>query len=894
MNPDLEKLFDQAVSLVGAEREEFIARHCPDPELRRELETLLASDQGAGTFLQGAVMEAASSVVQDLAFSPGQRLGRYRVLSMIGQGGMGLVYLAERADGKLEQRVALKVLQSGPGQPFVAEQLQRECHILASLEHPNIARVLDADITENGQPYFVMEYVDGQPIDRYCDDRKLSVRDRLRVLLPVCDAVHVAHQKLIVHRDLKPDNILVTRQGVPKLLDFGIAKVLSEVPAGQQNTATRIMTPEYASPEQASGEPVTTATDIYSLGGVLYKMLTGKAPHQFADKSPLAMARAVSDAEVRKPSELRHELAGDTDSILLMALQKEPARRYRSVDHFAADLERLLERKPVMARPDTVWYRTRKYVRRHFLAVGMSAAIVLLLGVFSVLQAVQLRRITRERDRANRVTDFMTNMFRVSDPSQHGGNKVTAREILDKASGDIGKNLTQDPEVQSQMMRIMGLTYENLGLYGPAHELTKRALDTRMKLYGPDDRMTLETMNQLSAILFREGHFAAAEKLQRQALTSERRVFGPDDPLTARTMERLAEVLEREGHLDEAEKLARESIEIASRTKGPESDQTLRSINALGQVLYEEGRYAEAEQQLRNLLELRRRILGPDNSDTLAAMSNLAIQVMAQGRSAEAEQLYRELLAANQRVLGPDHPDTASAINNLGEIVCPEGRIDECEKLRREALRIRLLSLGPEHPDTLVSQYNLADLLFSRGQIREAEELQRQTLATQIRVLGPEAPDTLASQSDLAKTLIREGRYNEAEEIARKTLDVQLRKLGPEHPDTMDTLKELGRALGYTHRYAEADKLFHNVIAQQDASKGKGNAFSVWYSYACVAVAANRPDDALQFLQEAIHHGYKDADAMMADDDLKNLRPNGKFQQLVTELKHASAKVQAP
>jgi tetratricopeptide (TPR) repeat protein len=233
-------------------------------------------------------------------------------------------------------------------------------------------------------------------------------------------------------------------------------------------------------------------------------------------------------------------------------------------------------------------------------------------------------------------------------------------------------------------------------------------------------------------------------------------------------------------------------------------------------------------------------------------------------------------------------------MNNLGDIVCGEGRVDECEKLRRESLRIRLVSLGPDHPDTLVSQYNVADLLFSRGEIHQAEELQRKTLANQIRVLGPEAPDTLASQSDLAKTLIREGRYNEAEQIARKTLDVQLRKLGPEHPDTMDTLKQLGRALGYTHRYAEASKLFHNVIAQQDTSKGKGNAFSAWYSYACVAIAAERPDDALQFLQEAIHRGYKDADAMTADDDLKDLRHNAKFQQLVTELKHTSAKVQAP
>lgn len=460
MNADLEKLFELAVGLAGAEREEFISRHCADPALRHDLELLLAGDRGAGTFLQGAVMDAASSVLQSLALSPGQRLGPYRVVSVIGRGGMGLVYLAERADGKFEQRVAVKVLQFGLG-PLVTERLQRECRILASLEHPNIARVLDAEVTQDGLPYFVMEYVDGRAIDQYCDDHILSARDRIRVLLPVCDALHVAHQKLVVHRDLKPDNILVTRQGVPKLLDFGIAKVLSEVPAAAQNTATRVLTPEYASPEQARGEAVTTATDVYSLAGVLYKLLAGRAPHQFPDQSPLAIARAICEEEVPKPSSFRRELAGDVDSILLMALHKDPRRRYRSVDQFGADLERLLEGKPVLARPDTVWYRTGKYVRRHWPSISAAVAVLLALTIGIGVATWQARRAERRFADVRQLADVFLFDFEKSIHDVPGATQ--ARQLLVKTALDYLQRLSREASGDPGLTRELAAAYEKVG-----------------------------------------------------------------------------------------------------------------------------------------------------------------------------------------------------------------------------------------------------------------------------------------------------------------------------------------------------------------------------------------------------------------------------------------------
>jgi eukaryotic-like serine/threonine-protein kinase len=892
LNPDLEKLFEQAVDMTEAERERFLAQHCSDPDLRRELDLLLAHDQGAETFLEHAVSEEAMSVLEAPVLAPSQRVGPHRILSIIGRGGMGLVYLAERADGKFEQRVAIKVLQSGVDPSLVHDRIQQECRILASLEHPNIARVLDADISKDGLPYFVMEYVEGQPIDRYCELRHLSVRDRLRLLLPICDALHLAHQKLTVHRDLKPDNILVTEQGIPKLLDFGIAKVLGDVPVSPQNTATRVLTPEYASPEQARGEPVTTATDIYSLGGVLYKLLTGSSPHEIQNKSPMGMVRAICDEDIRKPSELRPELAGDLDSILLKAVHTDPQQRYRSIDQFAADLQRWLEGKPVVARPDSVWYRSGKYVRRHLLGVGMATAIVAMLGVGVILQSIDLRRITRERDRANRITDFMTDMFKVPDPGEARGSQVTAREILDKASQDMEKGLAKDPEAQSQMMSIMGQTYENLGLYERAHRLIQGAMDTRRHLLGTNNLLVLQSRNQLGWLTHLEGEDAKAEVLEEEALEAERRTLGSDDPLTLETTDHLGAIELALGRYPQAESLEREVLAVGLRKFGPENELVLRSGANLGAVLLSEARYAEAESQFRQLLEIARRHWGPDHPRTLIVMLDLALVMQDQDRYSEAEPLFRQVLAIQERVLGHDHPLTATAMENLAALLAQEGRLDEDERLCREVLAIRLRTLGANHPDTLVSRLDLADVLLRENHLRDAEKLQRETLSTQLRLLGPENPDTLLSQSDLARTLNREGRCQESEKIARPTFEAQRRTLGPLHQDTLTTMTELGKALACNHHFPEVSKLFHDAIDQQELSKDQGNPYSVWYSFATVAAAANRPDDALQYLREAISLGYKNADALKADDDLKVLRRNPKFLELVAQLKASPGSVQ--
>lgn len=460
MNAEVERLFEAALEIPPEQRAVFLLQQCADYQVRREVELLLDHDRGAETFLGQAIAGEATSVIQSLAFSRGQRLGPYRILSVIGRGGMGLVYLAERADGQFDQRVAIKVVQAGLGAPF-AGRLQQECRILASLEHPNIARLLDAGATDDGLPYLVMEYVAGQPIDRFCDERKLTARERVRLLLPVCEAIQFAHQKLVVHRDLKPDNILVTADGVPKLLDFGIAKVIGDAPGIAPETVTRMLTPAYGSPEQVRGELVGTATDVYSLGGVLYRLLTGATPHQIEGASSVDALRAICEDEIRRPSSLRLELDGDLDHILQMALRKEPARRYASVDHFAADLRRWLADKPVLASPDTIWYRSGKFVRRHWLGLAAAAIVLLALAIGAGVAIWQARRAERRFADVRHLAHVFLFDFEESIHRVPGATK--SRQLLVKTALEYLSSLSKEASGDPALTRELAAAYEKVG-----------------------------------------------------------------------------------------------------------------------------------------------------------------------------------------------------------------------------------------------------------------------------------------------------------------------------------------------------------------------------------------------------------------------------------------------
>jgi serine/threonine protein kinase len=938
----VKNLLHQVMQLAPARRAGFLDEACgSDTALRAELESLLAAEADVrASFLEspppGAAHGDAAGRVDTIgALAAGQIVAqRFRLIRTLGEGGMGQVWLAEQIS-PVRRQVALKLIKAGMYDEAVVQRFQSERQWLAIMDHPAIAKVFEAGATPQGQPYFVMEYVPGLPITEYCDQNRLGIQERLELLISACEGVQHAHRKAIIHRDLKPANILIVEvdgKPTPRIIDFGIAKATVR-PVEDQVVLTRfglfLGTPGYMSPEQVDPniQDIDTRTDVYALGVVLYVLLTGLqpfAPTTQRQKQPLhellrllreedppnpstklsadrETAAATAAARGTLPMHLVRQLRGDLDWITLKALERDRARRYGAPSELAADLRRYLNHEPVVARPASAGYRFRKYIRRHRLALGVGTGLLALVTAFSVLQALELRRTTQERDRANqerdraaRITDFMAGMFKVADPSEARGNSVTAREILDKAAKDMQTGLAKDPEVRSQMMQVMARTYTNLGLFARAHDLAQRALDARQRLLGPDDPRTLESMSMLGWILDHEGHSGDGEKLDRQALEGERRVLGPEAPLTLETMDNLGLALENQGRYEEQERVERAVLEAATRKLGPENEQTLRMMKHLADALFYEARYPEADQELRRMLDIQRRVLGMDHPGTLTGMTDLALVVWDEGHLAEAEQLFREALASEERVLGRDHPYTNNTLDNLGSLLATEGHLAEAEKFSREALANRLRTLGPEHPDTMVSKINLADELLKEGDVQGAEKLQREALTTQLRVLGPENPDTLVSQTSLAKSLIREGHYAEAENLARKTLEVQVRNAGLQHPETLDTLRQLGIALAYSRRYGEASKLFGDAIEKESSSGGRGDHFSVWYAFACVAAAANQVDDALRYLRAAIGRGYRDVNALMADDELKNLRSNAAFQQLVADLKTAPAGAKTP
>jgi serine/threonine protein kinase len=772
-------------------------------------------------------------------------IGPYVLIRKLGEGGMGQVWLAEQT-APVKRQVALKLIKGGLYDSAVIQRFESERQSLAVMNHPAIAKVFDAGSTADGQPYFVMEYVDGPPITRYCDNKKLKIRQRLELFIKVCEGVQHAHQKAIIHRDLKPSNILVVEvdgKATPRIIDFGVAKAISPQSGLEQTQFTEmgalVGTRGFMSPEQADPSvlDVDTRTDVYSLGVVLYVLLTGMLPFDSdgGKKRPIdEMLRELREEDPPSPSskinteketataaavgrgteakQLVKLLQGDLDWITMKAVEKDRARRYGTPSELAADIERYLDNRPVMARPASTAYRLKKYAQRHRVGVAAGSGAALLLVAFAITQAVQLRRITRERDRANRITEFMTGMFKVSDPSEARGNTITAREVLDKASRDIDTGLTKDPELQARLMYTMGKVYLSLGLDSNAQSLLERALDIQRRVLGSEHLETLESAASVGKVLRYRGRYPEAENLERQTLAIERRLLGPQHPNTLTSISDLANTLFSEGRYPEAEKLQRETLQIRRDVLGPQHADTLSSMHELGITLTKEGHYADAEKLQREVLDVQRRVLGADHPDTLAAINSLGNIMIFEARFADAEELYREEVALRRRVQGPENSDTLVAMGNFANALSAGGHYVEAEKLQRETVDIDTRILGPEHPQTLLAMENLSFTLGNEKRFADAERLQRQIIAIGRRVLGPEHSDVLETMNGLAGNLQREGRYAEAEKLERETLDTERRVLGPEAPETLESMYNLGDTLESEGHYTEAEKLQRETI----------------------------------------------------------------------------------
>jgi serine/threonine-protein kinase len=731
----LERLFAATVDRTSAERQAMLAAAAAeDPDLAAEVERFLAADLHAGRFLESAVEAGAAAVVGGEA---GRRLGPYRLVRELGRGGMGVVYLAERDDREFHQRVAIKLLHRGLETAEVLARFQTERQILARLNHPSIARLFDGGTTEDGRPYFVMELIEGRPIDAHCDAEGLSIRARLSLFREVLDAVREAHRNLIVHRDLKPSNVLVTADGRPKLLDFGVAKLLEpEVPGSVEVTSlgpVRPMTLAYASPEQVQGLPVTTATDVYALGVLLYRLLTGRHPYPVEGKSVQEVERLILEHRPERPSlavqrdsdpqpaqRLARQLRGDLDTIVLAALAKEPAERYGSVERLAEDLGLHLQGRPITFRPTPLRARARKFVRRHRWGVA-AAAVILALGLGLAGSLVVLSaRTARERDRATQVASLLVDMFEIADPGERRGSSITARELIDQGTERVLHRLDQQPETQGTLLATLGRLYAQLGLYGRAVEVLQKsvAIERRRGDAHPD---LVKALRDLGRALAEGGRFAEAEPVFREALALAERVYPEDHEEIATALNNYALVEHDLGRYATAEPLYRRAVELERRLGGEEARQgTTRGNWAL--LLIDLGRYGEAAAICRQIVAVCEASSPPDPLAVADALEYLAMALQGAGRLDEAEAAARRCLALRERHLSPDDRDLPRSRNVLGAVLRDRGALAAAEPLLRNALADRRRLLGSGHAEVAVSLEDLGDLLAARRLYGQAEE----------------------------------------------------------------------------------------------------------------------------------------------------------------------------
>ncbi len=690
-------------------------------------------------------------------------IGSYRLEGLIGAGGMGAVYLATRADREYEQKVAIKLLHAGAASSELVRRFRAERQILAVLDHPEISRLLDGGTDVDGRPYLVMEYVDGTPLDRYCDEHQLGVRQRIELFLKVCDPVAFAHRRLVVHRDLKPGNILVTEKGEPKLLDFGIAKLLdpAAIPGGDEATRTglRPMSPAYASPEQIRGRPITTGSDVYSLGVMLYKLLARTLPHRFDDLSPLAMDRelnrdptapsmAVSEA-IEQASTLRRRLKGDLDAIVLKALREEPEQRYASVGELADDLKRHLDGLPVSARRGTMAYRTGRYLGRHKVAVGMTAIVMALAAVSSIAVGLQAKRVVTERDKAQQISYFLQQLFRAPAVMEAGGGELTLREVVDAGADRVRTELGDQPEIQSTLLGVLGITYYQLGLYDKAELILAEHLEASRRASIEVDPRIAPALNHLAAIYLDGEDPDKTQALVERALELGRRGV-PDDPFALPdSLSLMGDLMHLRGQDVEALDYYREALEIAAETHGEDNPYYAYRLVYMATGLQRIGS-DEAEDLFLRALEIQRASPVPDDTGIMITLLTLGDYYRNRKQLDRAVPIMEEALVIGENRLGKDHPQVGEVLQRLALVHTERGDLAVAETHAAKFRAIVERDRSPTSPAMSKVNSVSADLLIARGELGAARDLWAQILAATVANRGPEHRKTALAGQKIA------------------------------------------------------------------------------------------------------------------------------------------------
>ena len=857
-----ESLFAAASELDPADRQHFLEQQCDDPDLRAYVLSLFADASGVEAGIEATIVNAMSGAFvghqeggDELA---GETIGAYRVVRLLGSGGMGMVYLAERADGQFDQRVAIKVGRHRLISPQIEERLRSERQILADLDHPNIARLIDGGTMADNVPYIVMEFVDGLPIDVYCDLHRLDLDARLRLFQEICVAVHHAHQNLIIHRDIKAANILVTDDGVPKLLDFGIAKLTDTQGAatdGLTHDGAVIMTPANAAPEQLRGQTVTTATDTYALGLLLYRLLAGVPPFDVEGASPAECARLVCDKDPMRPSErlqrevdtamragksiaratferiafdrntsiekLVRRLRGDIDTIILKALRKEPERRYRSAYALGADVGLHLESMPIVARSESFVYRAGKFVRRHYLAVAVSIVGVLALLAFSIVVTVQNQRIATERDTAQAVSRMLEDIFKASDPAQARNKDISAVEILASGTERVSSELVEQPELRATLKGTIGRVYFGLGDYTQSRELLEEAVATRRNILGEAHPDVAAAETDLAELLIRIGEYETARQLLQTALTTTENELGRQSPQAAENLYFLAEVHRALGNIDEAERYANASIETYSAAGEGFGIELAEARNLLARVLQLRGDVDGAHRLQRAAIETLSNAQGENHPYMAYYLQSLGVILLSMNDFDGADVALAEATEVGRRVLPQNHEFLAATLRDRGRVLHARGDYPQAIRFMREALDLYLRQLGPTHPRVGYARIVLGLALLDNGAYAEAESTLRLALANVEQGVGPEHQYTASALTGLGAVLNATDRVPDAMPLLERALRIRLNDYAPGHALVAATQTEYADSLARSGQLDEAENILRQSIAALEDQPGR-------------------------------------------------------------------------
>lgn len=838
------EIFQDALDLPTEARLDFVrSKTDGDKELFNKVKNLLASYDEADDFIETPKVSISDFVSKTPKVSLiGQKIGAYRIESEIGRGGMGAVYLATRADKEFEKRVAVKLIKRGLDTDEIIRRFRNERQILAGLEHPNITRLIDGGATEDGLPYLVMDYVEGEPLTKYCEKHELSIEECLNLFLKICSAVRYAHQNLIIHRDLKPSNVLVTNDGTPKLLDFGIAKLIDEADEETQNhTVTRVMTPEYASPEQIQGKQITTASDVYSLGVILYELLTGERPYKVKSKSAEEISKIITDSEPLKPSDaatrrqrdaakeekmsqnisasprLRvtaSELRGDLDNIVLMAMRKERERRYSSVEQFAEDIKRYLNGLPVIAQEDTFSYRASKFIARNKagVAAGIGIAASLIAGIIATSRQSRIARRERdfaseqsrlaekERDTARRearkaekVNRFLQKMLASPDP-RVVGKDVKVLEVLEIATAQIEANFANQPEIAADLHATIGRTFLSLGLFDKAEPHLENALEMRLKIFGRGHHETAMSLNHLGEFLQAKGDLADAEPFYREALETLENPDGENDLDIAAVLNNYGYLLTLTGENHRAAEMFRREIEIRRRLSGESHPDLGRALTRLGSVLTVLKDLKAAEQMHRQAIEIFRREYGDEHPDTALSLSHLVL-VIYKEKPQEAEELGLESLRITLKLFGEVHPETAWIYYTLSYIAVEHNDNEKAIFWANKVLTLRETSFPKEHLAVSSSLMVLGMSFLAQEKVEEAKTALQECLELRQKTLSENHWLIATTNSIYGECLMRLDQKEEGRRLLIESYEFLKNAFGTDHDHTQQAFARLERFL---------------------------------------------------------------------------------------------------